>query len=71
MNRKLILDLIIEYNLESKWLQEKIAAYDADVVRRGLIVEAMQKRSPEWNAGSPAEKRVKYAKILEEVTEAI
>ena len=65
MNRKLILDMIIDHNMELKWLQDKIAAADAAQAIDNEIARRMKEKAEEWNkAGNLGQIRQAYKEML-------
>ena len=71
MNRQRKLNLIIAHNESMKYMQDAEAEYEAQKIIDAEVVRIMQERKHEWNYGSPAEKKGRYAAIQKEVREAI
>ena len=72
MNRKLILDLIIEHNMELKWLQDKLQEADLAQAIDNEIARRMKEKADEWNkAGNLGQIRQAYKEMLKAVREEV
>jgi len=69
MNRQRKLDIIIAHNEGFQWFEDEVDAYEAQKIIDNEKVRIMQERSAEWNSGSPAEKKAKYAAIRKSLDE--
>ena len=64
VNRKVKMDLIISHLENQQWFKDEVAAIEEQNRIDLEKVRIMQDRRGEWNSGSPADKRRKYAEIL-------
>jgi hypothetical protein len=67
MNRKQILDKIIEHNLDQKWLQDELKAADKLQDQRNKLLAKIMERAPEWNHGSIRARKIQRQAVMDDI----
>jgi hypothetical protein len=67
MNRKQILDKIIEHNLDQKWLQDELKAADKLQDQRNKLCTKIMERAPEWNYGSIRARKIQRQAVMDDI----